>query len=165
MNSDDALESDASTQHGAQVRFSGHDREESLGFHGNRTRLAFYAALQRKLKGMGMSPMEYLALGHLFVVGPVSQMELADYMSIKGATSVRLIDRLVRDGWVVREPDSTDGRVRILVPTPAAREIWDRIRTLGSEVLEEAYQGIDTSEIESVKRVLAQVRKNLGEGL
>ena len=110
--------------------------------------------------------MEYLALGHLLAVGrPLSQAELASYMSIKGATSARLVDRLVRDGWVVREADCTDGRVRILVPTPAAHEIWDRISVLAAEVLEQAYQGIDESDIESAKRTLAQVRKNLGEEL
>jgi hypothetical protein len=38
-------------------------------------------------------------------------------------------------------------------------------RVFGMEVPEEAYEGIDEAEIESVKRVLAQVRKNLGQGL
>ena len=141
---------------------SGLSREESLGFHGHRTQLAFFAALESKLDGINMSPMEYIALGHLLTDRPATQTELAEYLSIKGATSVRLVDRLVRDGWVVREPDPDDGRSKLLVPTEEARARWSEIRGFAADVLSDAYRGIDDGDIERVKQVLAQVRRNLG---
>jgi DNA-binding MarR family transcriptional regulator len=67
-----------------------------------------------------------------------------------------------RDGWVTRQTEPKDGRVKRLVPTEKATEIWGKVSHLGRQVLNEAYQGIHPSEIETVKRVLDQVRKNLG---
>ena len=108
-----------------------------------------------------MSAMQYLALRNLMGADPMSQSELGQRLSIRGATTVRLVDRLVRDGWAVREPDPADGRVKLLVPTQKAKQSWPDIKDFAHEILEEAYQGIEPAEIEQVKLVLARVRQNL----
>ena len=142
--------------------FEDFGREESLGFHGYRTQLALFGALERRLGGARMSAMQYLALRNLVGADPISQSELGQRLFITGATTVRLVDRLVRDGWVVREAHPADGRVKLLVPTQKAKQVWQDIKDIGDEVLEGAYQGIEPAEIEQVKLVLARVRQNLG---
>lgn len=137
-------------------------REDSIGFHRSLTQKAIFAALERRLKSTGMSPVQFIALGHLMSSEPMNQSSLADDLSITGATAVRLVDRMVRDGLVTRQPDSKDGRVKWLVPTSEAMDLWEKIGHVGPEVLEEAYRGIDPEELETVKRVLARVRSNLG---
>ncbi|MBF0551513.1 MAG: MarR family transcriptional regulator [Deltaproteobacteria bacterium] len=134
---------------------------ESLGFHCNLTLKAFRDVLKEKLKDTGISPGQYRALAHLIALGPLSQSELADHLSITSATGARLVDRMERDGWVVRQPDPQDGRVNLVVPTDRAAEVWDRISRAGEELLVQAYQGLHSSEIEIVKHVLDRVRKNL----
>jgi DNA-binding MarR family transcriptional regulator len=67
-----------------------------------------------------------------------------------------------RDGWVIRQPDPKDGRVKLVVPTEHAAETWEKISGAGLKMLDQAYLGIDPAEIETVKRVLEQVRRNLG---
>jgi MarR family transcriptional regulator for hemolysin len=91
----------------------------------------------------------------------LSQSELVDRLSITKATGVRLIDRMERDGWVKRQPDQGDARVKRVVPTEKAVQAWDKVSTAGREVLEQAYRGVHPAEIETVKRVLERVRKNL----
>ncbi len=139
-----------------------HDPYESLGFHGTLTSKAFFGALERKFKGTGVSPAQFIALGQLIALGPMTQSQLARILSVTHATGVRLVDRMERDGWVKREADPGDGRAKRLVLTEKAVEIWEKVSQLGREVLKEAYQGIHPSEIEAVKRVLDRVRKNLG---
>ncbi len=139
------------------------DRRQSLGFHGHRTQLALFAALERRLGASAMSAMQYLALRNLMGAGPISQSELGQRLFITGATTVRLVDRLVRDGWVVREAHPEDGRVKLLVPTQKAKQSWQDIKGVADEVLAEAYRGIVPADIEQVKLVLARVRQNLGE--
>ncbi len=78
------------------------DPQESLGFHCSLTVKAFMSALERKLKAMGVSKAQFLALEHLIASGPLSQSELAERLSITPATGVRLVDRMERDGLVKR---------------------------------------------------------------
>jgi len=66
-----------------------------------------------------------------------------------------------RDGWVVREQDLNDGRIKRVVPTKKAIKTWKDISQGGRAILDMAYRGIDPSEIETVKRVLERVRRNL----
>ena len=138
-----------------------HDPQESLGFHCNITLKAFLGALERKLKGTGISPAQYVALAHLIALGPMSQSDLVDRLSITRATGVRLIDRMERDGWVRRSPDPKDGRVKLVVPTEQASQIWKIISRSGRAVMAQAYRKVDPVEIEMVKRVLERVRENL----
>ena len=137
------------------------DPNESLGFHCSLTTKAFMNALERRLKGTGVSKAQFLALEHLFMSGPLSLSELVDRLSITPASGVRLVDRMVRDGWVKRQFDSKDGRVKLLVPTKLIAKQWPEISHVGRQNLGRAYQGIDRAEIETVKRILKKIRENL----
>jgi MarR family transcriptional regulator, transcriptional regulator for hemolysin len=134
---------------------------QSLGFHCSLTVKTFMGALERKLKALGITRAQFLALEHLFSAGPLSQAELTDRLSITSATCVRLIDRLERDGWVMRHADPKDGRVKRVVPSKRITKEWPKISRAGRDVLSQAYRGIDPAEIESVKRVLSRIRENL----
>lgn len=136
------------------------DPNESLGFHCNLTLKAFLGAWEGRLKGTGISPAQVMALAQL-VSGPLTQSELVGRLSIRPATGVRLVDRMERDGWVTRQPDPDDGRVKLVVITKRATDIWKSVSQLGREVMDQAYQGIPASEVEAVKRMLEKVRRNL----
>lgn len=139
------------------------DPNESLGFHCNLTVKSFLSAWERKLRKMdvNVSPAQLVALAQLLASGPLSQTELVDRLSIKAATGVRLVDRMERDGWVVRKSDAKDGRVKLVVPTKHVMEFWEKISKTGRSVLERAYRGVTPAELETVKRILERVRNNL----
>jgi MarR family transcriptional regulator for hemolysin len=137
------------------------DPYESLGFHCNLTMKAFLNALDGKLKGSGVSQAQFHALAYIKALGPLSQSELADRLWITPATTARLVDRMERDGWAVREADPDDRRVKRVTLTEKAAGVWNEISRLGREMLDQAYGGVHSSEIETVKRVLARVRENL----
>ena len=137
------------------------DPHESLGYHCSLTIKAFMSALEKKLKGLGVSKAQFLALEHLIASGPLSQSELAERLAITPATGVRLVDRMERDGWVTRRPGPADGRVKLVVPTKLITTLWPDASRAGRELLDQAYQGIQPEEIDTVKRVLKTVRKNL----
>ena len=135
--------------------------EDSLGFHGVMTHRAIFAALEGRLKGTGVSPVQYVALGYLVSSDRRTQSDLAGVMSVSGPTCVRLVDRMERDGLVRREPGAKDGRVKMLIPTAKGVALWEQIGYAGPEVLREAYEGISAKEMDTVKDVLARVRHNL----
>jgi len=137
------------------------DPHESIGFHCALTLKAFMGALESKLKGTDVSKAQFLALEHLILSGPLSQAELVACLSITPATGARLVDRMVRDGWVKRRADPRDGRVNQVVPTKRITRMWPELRRTGRELLDQAYREIKPAEIETVKRVLKKIRRNL----
>lgn len=137
------------------------DPRESLGFHCNLTLKAFLHAVEIELKGSGVTQAQYVALAQLIASGPLSQSKLVDRLTITRATGVRLVDRMERDGWVARQRDPKDDRVKLVVPTEQAFKIWERISSAGRKVVDRAYQGISVEEVETTKRLLKKVRDNL----
>jgi MarR family transcriptional regulator for hemolysin len=134
---------------------------ESLGYHCNLTVKSFVSAVEKELKGSGVSPAQYVALAQLIASGPLSQADLVGRLSITRATGVRLVDRMERDGWVVRHRDHADERVKLVVPTDRAAEVWERISGAGRTVVDRAYRGVCREEVESAKRTMEKVRENL----
>jgi len=89
---------------------------DSLGFQCNLTFKVFAKALQERLTGTGVSRVQFMALAHLVAFGKMPQKDLADWLSITSASTVRLVDRLSRDGWVERISDPNDRRVNLISP-------------------------------------------------
>ena len=139
------------------------DPYQSLGFHCSLTLKAFVADLARRLEGTGVSPAQFRVLARLMASGPRAQNELCELLSISAPSAVKLIDRMERDGWVAREIDAADRRVKRVVPTERTTAVWDELSVHSRELLEQAYAGIDPLEVDMTKRILARIRRNLGD--
>jgi DNA-binding MarR family transcriptional regulator len=72
------------------------------------------------------------------------------------------VDRLVRDGFVVREPHPVDGRAAMLVLTPAGRDLVERATAaLNDEVFADA--ALTEDDMVELVRILARFRKDAGD--
>jgi DNA-binding MarR family transcriptional regulator len=71
---------------------------------------------------------------HLLDEGPLSQTELAARARVQTQTMSRTIDRLEREGLVVRERDSRDGRRHVVTRTAAGKAAWLSTRSVEAEV-------------------------------
>ena len=75
-------------------------------------------ALDRRLKYLGVGQASWMAIAVIAKSGqPMSQTELAHKLGVEDPTMVSMIDRLVKAGFVVREPSQTDRRVKLVVLT------------------------------------------------
>ncbi len=139
------------------------DPYKSLGFQCEITLKSFIRNLSQRLKGTGISPTQFRVLAHLMADGPQTQVELCELLSITPPSTVKLVDRMERDGWVERRMDDNDRRVKRVACTERAAELWEQITIHPLELLEQAYRGVSAEEISQVIQVLTRVRKNLGE--
>ncbi len=137
------------------------DPYESIGFHSNLTAKAFVKELDFKFAGTGVTSVQFRALVYLFDAGPISLSELVNFLQITKATGTRLVDRMERDELVVRRVDPDDSRIKQLVVTATAEEVYDKVYDISREVLRKAYEGINPDDIELTKRILTKIRKNL----
>ena len=130
----------------------------------SRASLVVAWGLRRSLAATGIEQVRPAYMGALLILWSgdgMRSVDLARKVGLEPSTMTGLVDRMERDGWVVREKDLKDGRVKRVVPTKEAVKTWEDVSQGGRAVLDKAYRGIHQSEIETVKRVLERVRRNL----
>lgn len=113
-------------------------------------------------KPYGMSSSRWMALAILRdAPEPLSQKELALRMDIEGATLVRIIDALERDGWVRREVSPYDRRIKLVSMQPKAEEFAtifsDAMRRLDKAL----YHGVTTGQVLGSITFLEGLRSSL----
>jgi MarR family transcriptional regulator for hemolysin len=112
-------------------------------------------ALNRRLKNLGVSQASWTTITIAAKArSPLSQSELADQLAVEGATMVAMIDRLVKAGLVVREPSTTDRRVKRVVVTAEGYRLYDRVKSEAAAVRKELLAKIDAKSIEAATVVL-----------
>ena len=91
--------------------FSGH-----RNLHGSLTDVArlMRTVFDRRVRRLGLTRAQWLALTRLHRRPGASQSELADMMEVEKATVGRLVDRLEAKGWVERRAQAGDRRVNRL---------------------------------------------------
>ena len=134
---------------------------EDLPFEIGETAHALRRAFDRRAAALGVTRAQWKVLFRLTRMPGLRQVELADMLDVEPITLSRIVDRLEEAGHVERVADPADRRAWRLQVTEKAKPLVDKLRTLGSELVEDAFAGIDRQEIERVREVLAQVRENV----
>src|ERR1700685_3591487 len=105
------------------------DLEERFSGALHNTSRAWRQALDTRLQFLGGSQASWMtSAGAAKDKGPLSQSELAQRLDVEGATMVAMVDRLVKAGFVVREPSLTDRRVKRVVLTQAGNLLYEKVR-------------------------------------
>jgi MarR family transcriptional regulator for hemolysin len=108
------------------------------------TSRAWRQAVDRRLKYLGLSQASWMTIAVTAKArAPLSQSELADRLAVEGATMVAMIDRLVKAGLVIREPSTTDRRIKRVVLTEAGTVLYDKVRAEAAALRKELLADID----------------------
>jgi MarR family transcriptional regulator, transcriptional regulator for hemolysin len=108
------------------------------------TARAWRQAVDRRLKYLGVSQASWMTIAVAAKARtPLSQSELAHRLAVEGATMVAMVDRLVKAGFVIREPSTTDRRIKRVVLTPAGNLLYDKVRAEAAAFRKELLANID----------------------
>jgi len=138
-----------------------YDFEKSPSFWVGMTAHMFETALNAELAGTGITLRQVQVLASLALHGPLVQAQLAEMMRIEPSTLVRLIDRMERDDWVVRQPDPDDRRKKLIHPTKKVETIWADIIERGGRMEARALRGVSAKDLKQLNATLAKIRENI----
>jgi DNA-binding MarR family transcriptional regulator len=82
-------------------------------------------------------------------------------MNIEPPTLVSVLDRMERDGLLVREPCPNDRRKNLIRVLPKAETVWKTIVACAERVRERAVSEMTTEDVETLHRLLGRVQANL----
>ena len=99
------------------------------------------------------------ALEALVEHGPMRLSELTERLFLDKSTTSRVVQTLVKKGYVEGRPDATDGRATALHPTPRGRRLCDRITDDLIEQQKQLLQDLDPEIREGVVNVIRRLAR------
>jgi DNA-binding MarR family transcriptional regulator len=118
-------------------------------------------AFDARARTIGVTRPQWQVLTTLRRHEGINQGGLAEQLDVEPITVCRMVDRLQDAGLVERRADAADRRSWRLHLTPRALDLLDQLRPLAEAMIEEALDGIDAHDRQTLVRLLTQVRENL----
>ena len=111
--------------------------------------------------GLDISLDQWMVLGPVWQLKNPSHKDLSEF-SMKDKTSItRIVGMLEKKNLVVRVNDQLDQRIKRVVLTHEGKQLFNHVIPIMEKTREEVRQGISDSEIDSFKRVLIQINRNM----
>ena len=134
---------------------------DSIPFEIAETAHALRRAFDRRAASLGVTRAQWKVLFRLSRSPGLRQVELADMLDVEPITLSRIVDRLDEAGLVERRADPADRRAWRLFLTDKAAPLVEKLMALGTAMAAEAFDGIPSDQIESLRKALSQIRDNL----
>jgi MarR family transcriptional regulator, transcriptional regulator for hemolysin len=135
--------------------------EEFIGFVISDVARLLRTVFDRRVRRLGLTRAQWLALTRLHRRPGASQSELADMMEVEKATAGRLIDRLEAKGWVVRRAQAGDRRINRIYLTSEAERVHKRIWRIAEATIDDALADLSEREGSQLQKLLARVKGSL----
>src|ERR671933_949221 len=139
-----------------------YDFENSIGFIVNRAARSFVKALDLELhEKVGVTVGQWKVIVMLVKQNGLTQKETADKLGLEGPTLIPIIDKMEKEGLVVRKVDPSDRRNNRIYRTEKADALWDRMMECASKVRQAAIKDIPEEDINVMRTVLNKIWYNL----
>ena len=139
------------------------DHKSSAGYLVNHLARLFFDELRQNIKHLGIVPGQFPALLALWVKDGQTQRELVEKLDIEQATMANTLNRMERDGLILRKEHPTDGRAQIINLTDKALAIRDDAYAAANSVNERALADLSLEEreefIDLMQRTIRTIQK------
>jgi DNA-binding MarR family transcriptional regulator len=139
-----------------------HVIDSSIGYLVGRTSRAIIKRLTKKFTdaGFDVSYEQWSILIHLYRKDGLTQQELSKLAVKDKASITRLLNVLEKKNIVLRIPDRSDKRSKLVYLTNKAKELKRDLIGLVEEMLKEAEMGISFEEMEQCRTTLNKIFSN-----
>lgn len=115
----------------------------------------------RRVREVGLTRAQWLALTRINRRPGVSQSELAEMMEIEKAPAGRIVDRLEEKGWVERRAEPSDRRINRIYLTAQGARIHAAISPLADATVRDALAGLTHAEQARLVALMSKVKAQL----
>ncbi len=117
-----------------------------------------------KMEEIGLHRAQGFALFYLGHRQGMPQSEIARGLHLSAASVTSMLQRMERDGWVVRQTDAADQRVSRVYLTPKAKELHREAHVCFHELERELTAALSEAERSQLRTLLQKVHARLASG-
>ncbi|MGE6555924.1 MarR family winged helix-turn-helix transcriptional regulator [Exiguobacterium artemiae] len=133
----------------------------SLGMQLSRSYLSFKRAATKRMEQHGLTPEQFSVLSELHKQEGISQKQLALTTERDQTTVGKILDKLVKKGFVIRSADPRDRRAFILLTTKEGIQTIQLLEPTLDELQQQAFSGLTKKEIKQFIKTLETIYKNV----
>lgn len=120
------------------------------------------ALLSFQLKDLDLTPSEAGIILHLHIHGSARvQDRLAEDLEVSKPAISKALDALEAKGFVIRQHDPTNRRIRSVVLTPKAEAVAEEVKRIYAQLYSAAAQGLSEEEVQLLTKLAERVSENL----
>lgn len=137
------------------------DLDACVGFITNKAGKKMADEFNERLLKVGITRVQWIALYYLGKHDDINQKELGELMDIKESSVARLVDRMEKEGYVIREKDITDRRITKLLLTDKGKGYRKKLLPEGEKMAQVFAEGISDREIAIFLKVIDKMLSNI----
>jgi MarR family transcriptional regulator for hemolysin len=111
--------------------------------------------------GIKINAGQWSIISMLYMKKRMTQKDIGNLLGIDKVMIKRIIDQLEIKAIIERKPSESDKRFNYIHLTPSGVKIYLKLRPYAQETLNEAYSGIEESEIRNCSNLLNKIYSNL----
>lgn len=112
-----------------------------------------------QIKIYGFTTSQCYTLLEINKFGSLSMNEISEKMNLNSSTMTRILDKLVRDKYILRSRDESDKRIVIVTLTEKGIEAADKLNKTVKEYYKKIIENIPEGEVETVLRSVNILQK------
>ena len=120
--------------------------------------------LEKRLNNFNITRSQWIALYYIENNNMITQKQLADKMSLKEPSVVRLLDKMELYGWVNRISSNDDKRMKFLMLTDSGKEIETAMLDIAEKFKSDVLNGISHEDLDVFKSTLNKMLINIEDG-
>lgn len=121
-------------------------------------------SLEKRLNHYNITRSQWIALYYIKNNNMITQKQLADKMSLKEPSVVRLLDKMELYGWVNRISSNDDKRMKFLALTDSGKEIGTAMLDVAEKFKSDVLNGISPEDLDVFKATLNKMLINIEDG-
>lgn len=114
----------------------------------------------QRARSLGLTRPQWRILNMVIHVEGVTQSFIVQKMEVEHITVSRLVNNLVKMGWVERRPDPTDKRSKLIYPTDKVKPLMNEINEIRKTIEEEVFGVLGDKETLALRRTLHKLNDN-----
>ncbi len=120
--------------------------------------------LEKRLNNFNITRSQWIALYYIKNNNMITQKQLADKMSLKEPSVVRLLDKMELYGWVNRISSNDDKRMKLLILTDSGKDIETAMLDVAEKFKSDVLNGISLEDLDVFKSTLNKMLINIEDG-
>ena len=135
--------------------------DRNFGFILNDVSRLMRTTFDRRAKSIGLTRSQWWVLVPLYRRDGLVQAELAEILEIERPPLGRLLDRLENKGWLRRQADPKDRRVKRVYLTDEVKPAMKSLRRIAADLRQQVLEGLNKDEREQLVDTLIHMKTNL----
>ena len=136
----------------------GYSFNDSLGFQVNKTANIMRNRFNTFLKPYGLTAEQYIILKAIEENAEIIPTQLAEILEKDKTTVTRLIDTMVKNGFIIRKHNRADRRSHKLLYSEKAQQVMDEIRPKTDAVIGKIRARFEPEELQCFLKILTELR-------